>query len=78
MGILRNAYKIMVRKREGNRPIVRYKCRWEGNIRMYLNRVGKCGLFASGSRPEVDFCENGNEPWGSVKRGQLLDWMSEC
>jgi len=29
---MRNAYKIVVRKFEGKRPLRRPKCRWEDNI----------------------------------------------
>jgi hypothetical protein len=47
MGGMRNTYKILVQKPEGNRP----RCRWEDNIRMVLQqkRVGRYELDASGS-----------------------------
>jgi len=45
---LRNEHKILVRKPEGKRPLVRHRCRWEDNIRMDL-RVGRRGLNSSGS-----------------------------
>jgi hypothetical protein len=35
-----NAYKILVRKPEGKRPLKRPRCRWEDNIRMYLREIG--------------------------------------
>jgi hypothetical protein len=33
---IRNVYKILVRKPEGNRSLRRHRCRWENNIRMDL------------------------------------------
>jgi hypothetical protein len=38
------------------------------------NRVGRCGLDASGSgqRPVVGSCEHGNKPSGSINGGQLM------
>jgi hypothetical protein len=35
MGSMRNAYKILVRKPEGKRPLRRPRNRWEDNKRMY-------------------------------------------
>jgi hypothetical protein len=47
---MRNAYNILVGKPEGKRPFGRLKRTWEDNIRIDLiNRVGRCGLGASGS-----------------------------
>jgi hypothetical protein len=34
MGVMRNAYNILVGKREGKRPRGRPRCRWENNIKM--------------------------------------------
>jgi hypothetical protein len=37
----RNAYRILVRKPEGKRPLGRPRCRWMGNIKMDLrDRIG--------------------------------------
>jgi hypothetical protein len=36
MGKKRNAFRILVGKSEGNRPIGRPRLRWENNIKMYL------------------------------------------
>jgi hypothetical protein len=40
MGDMRNAYKILVRKPEGQRPLRSSRCRWENNIRMDLREIG--------------------------------------
>jgi hypothetical protein len=37
---MRNAYKILIGKLEGKRPLARPKHRWEGNIKMDLKGVG--------------------------------------
>jgi hypothetical protein len=37
---IRNIYKILVRKYEGKRALVRSRCRWEDNIRMDLREIG--------------------------------------
>jgi hypothetical protein len=36
----RNAYRLLVRKPEGNRPLGRPRRRWVDNIRMDLGEVG--------------------------------------
>ena len=36
----RNAYRVLVGKPEGKRPLGRPRCRWEDNIRMDLRAVG--------------------------------------
>jgi hypothetical protein len=42
MGEKRNAYRLLVRKPEGKRPLVTSRRRWADNIRMELGGVG-CG-----------------------------------
>jgi hypothetical protein len=34
----------MVRKRKGNRPLRRPRCRWVNNIKMYLREIGWSGV----------------------------------
>jgi hypothetical protein len=43
MGDMRNAYKILARKREGKKPIGRPRRRWEDNIRMNVREMGGGG-----------------------------------
>jgi hypothetical protein len=44
MGKMRNAYKILVRKPEGKRPLRRPGHRWEDNIGMDLREIGWEGV----------------------------------
>jgi hypothetical protein len=41
---VKNAYKILVGKREGKRPLGRPKRRWEDNIRMDIREIGWKGV----------------------------------
>jgi hypothetical protein len=41
MGQKRNAYRLLVGKPEGKRPLGRPRRRWVDNIRMYLGKVGR-------------------------------------
>jgi hypothetical protein len=40
MGEKRNAYRLLVGKPEGKRPLGRPRCRWVDNIRMDLGEMG--------------------------------------
>jgi hypothetical protein len=40
MGEMNNAYNILVGKPEGQRPLERFRSRWEDNIRMDLREIG--------------------------------------
>jgi hypothetical protein len=42
MGEKRNAYRILVGKPEGNRPLGRPRCRWVDNFKIDLRKIG-CG-----------------------------------
>jgi hypothetical protein len=44
MAAKRNAYRILVGKPEGKRPLGRPKGRWVGNIKMDLTQIGWYGL----------------------------------
>jgi hypothetical protein len=41
---MRNAYRILVGKPEGKRPLGRPRRRWEDNIRMDLREIGWGGM----------------------------------
>jgi hypothetical protein len=40
MGVTRNAYRILVEKPEGKRPLGRPRRRWVDNIKMDLGEIG--------------------------------------
>jgi hypothetical protein len=42
---MRNAYKVLVGKPEGERPVGRPRCRWEDNIRIDLREVVWEGVY---------------------------------
>jgi hypothetical protein len=44
MGDKRNAYKILVGKPEGKKPVRRHRHRWVDNIKMDLREVGWGGM----------------------------------
>jgi hypothetical protein len=44
MGILRNAYNILVGKHEGKRPLGKPRRRWEDDIRMDISEIGWRGV----------------------------------
>jgi hypothetical protein len=44
MGEKENAYRILVGKPEGKRPLGRQSHTWMNNIKMYLGEIGWCGM----------------------------------
>jgi hypothetical protein len=44
MGERRGAYRALVGKPEGRRPLGRPRCRWEDNIKMDVREVGWGGM----------------------------------
>jgi hypothetical protein len=45
MGRMMNAYRILVRKFEGNRPVGKPTCKWEYNIKMNVTERGREIVF---------------------------------
>jgi hypothetical protein len=41
---MKNAYKILVEKPEGKRPLGRHRLRWDDNIRIDLEEIGYEGM----------------------------------
>jgi hypothetical protein len=41
LGERRGAYRVLVGKPEGKRPLGRLRSRWEGNIKMDIEEVGR-------------------------------------
>jgi len=68
---LRNAYKVLVGKGGGNRPVRRLSCTWKDYIKKgsYRNWMRRLGLDStdSGNGPVVVSCEHGNETSGFLK-----------
>ena len=70
------AYRVLVGKPEGKRPLRRPRRRWVDNIEMDLGGgMLVCGLdwAGPGQGQVADACECGNEPSGSIKCGEFLD-----
>jgi len=71
MGEERGAYRVLVGKPEGRKPLGKPRRRWVDNIRMDLQEVG-CRYvdwfgLAQDSDSCADACECGNELSGSIK-----------
>jgi hypothetical protein len=71
LGEGRSAYRILVGRPDGRRPLGRPRRRWEDYINMDLQEgdvvMDWIDLVQDGS------CECGNEPSGSIKCGEFLD-----
>jgi hypothetical protein len=66
MGAGRGVYRVLVGRPEGKRPLGRPRCRWEDNIKLALREIGIDG--ANWIRQIAVFCEQSNEPSGSIKK----------
>jgi hypothetical protein len=60
-----NAYRVLLGKSVGRRPLRRYRLRREYNIKMDLRDVG-LGMWTV-FRPMAGSCEHGNEPLAFIK-----------
>jgi hypothetical protein len=78
-GETRNAYRILVGKPEGKRPLGRPRRRWVGNIKIDLkrDRMGWCGLDRSGSGYGLKkgSYEHGDEPSRSLECWEVPEWL---
>ncbi|KAJ4448585.1 hypothetical protein ANN_10604 [Periplaneta americana] len=73
MGESKNAYRVLVERPEGKRPLGRPRRRWEGNIKMDFREVGYDGrewINLGQDRDQWRTCEGGNERPGSLKASQ--------
>jgi hypothetical protein len=73
---MRNAHKILVRKPEGKRPLIRPRHRHKDNIRISLRKTGREDvdwMHMDQDRLVMGSCEHGNEPLGSTKGKEFLD-----
>jgi hypothetical protein len=71
----RGAYRVLVVKSDGERPLGRPRHKWKDNIKMDLERLdGGHRLDRSGSGwgQVVGSCEYSEEPSGSIKCGEFL------
>jgi hypothetical protein len=74
MGLKRNAYRILVGKPEGKRPLGRPRRRWEDNIRMDHREIGW------GDTDWIDLAQD-RDQWrapvntGSIKCWEILEWL---
>jgi hypothetical protein len=60
---VRNAYRILMGKPEGRRPLGRPRRGWEDNIKMDLREIGWDGMIWLRIGPVEGSCEHGTEPW---------------
>jgi hypothetical protein len=64
----RNAYRILVGKPEGNRPLGRPRRRWEDNINMDLREIGWSGM------DWIDLAEDGDQ-WRALVNTVMNLWV---
>jgi hypothetical protein len=74
MGERRGAYRALVGKPEGRRPLGRPRRRWKDNIEMDLREVGWGGMdWINLAQDRDSSCVHGDEPSGSIKCGEFLE-----
>jgi hypothetical protein len=75
-GERRSAYRILVEKPEGMRPVRRPRRKWKYSIKMDVQDVGWRGTNWTDlgqKKPMVGYCKCNNENSGSIKFGGFLD-----
>jgi hypothetical protein len=76
MGERSGAYRALVGKPEGRRPLGRPRRKWEDNIKMDLREVGWDGadwIDLAQDRDRWRAVLYGDEPSGSMKCGEFLE-----
>jgi hypothetical protein len=71
MGEKRNAYRILVGRPEGKRPLGRRRCRWVDNIKMDLRGIGCDGV------DWIDLAQDRNQWRALVNRAAQLAGSQE-
>jgi hypothetical protein len=78
-GEKRNAYRILLGKPELKRTRERPRCGWMDNIKMGFREIGWGGMdwidLAQDRDQWRSLCEHGNEPSGSMKCWEVLEWL---
>jgi hypothetical protein len=72
----KNAYRLLVGKPEGKRPLGRPRHRWVDSIKMAIVQIGLGELDWIGlaqDRYRYSSCELGNEPSGSIKCWETIE-----
>ena len=68
----RNAYKVLVGKPEGKRPLGRPRRRWKDNIKMDLTELGCDPRDWIALAEDRDQCKGNNHPTGSLTANYLV------
>jgi hypothetical protein len=74
MGEKMNAYRLLVGKPGGKRPLGRQRRRWVDNIRIDLGEVGWGDVDWIGWEQVASSCEFSIEPSGSMKCWETIEW----
>jgi hypothetical protein len=80
IGEKRNAYRLLMGKPEGKRPLGRSRRRWVDNIKMDLLEIGWGGVDWIGlaqDKNKWSSCGCGYEPSGSIKCWETIKWLHD-
>ena len=79
MGERKGVYRVLVKKPERKRPLGRPRLKWDDNIKVARQESGMGGHGVDGvglgQGQVAGTCECGNEPSGSIRSGEFLDWL---